>query len=308
MNFGTIDYYNAGPTGYDDIFIAKYDSSGNFLWANAAGGTSWDYGFGITTDANNNVFLTGMFESSSVNFGTNTLHTAGAYDMFIVKYDESGNVQWAKSAGGTSSDCGYSVSTDAIGNAFVAGYFDSPTITFGTDTLTNAGSGDIFIAKYTPSGNAIWAKRAGDVWDDTGTGVCTDGNGNVLLTGYFSSYTISFGATTINNPNGFSYNDVFISKLGNTTVTGIEEKFESSIFNISPNPFSTQTTLQTNIPLHNAALTVNNCFGQTVAQIKNINGKTITFNRDNLPCGLYFIRLTQDNKIFATDKLIITNN
>ncbi|MBI3501607.1 MAG: CotH kinase family protein [Bacteroidetes bacterium] len=75
---------------------------------------------------------------------------------------------------------------------------------------------------------------------------------------------------------------------------------------IYPNPFSTQTTLQTNNPFHNATLTVDNCFGQTVKQIKNINGRTVVFSRDNLASGLYFVRLTEENKTIAVDKLVIT--
>lgn len=76
---------------------------------------------------------------------------------------------------------------------------------------------------------------------------------------------------------------------------------------VFPNPFSAQTTLQTDNPVHNATLTVYNCFGQTVSQINNLSGKTIIFNRDNLLSGLYFVRLTGEGKIIAADKLIITD-
>ncbi|MBI4930223.1 MAG: T9SS type A sorting domain-containing protein [Bacteroidetes bacterium] len=82
---------------------------------------------------------------------------------------------------------------------------------------------------------------------------------------------------------------------------------KNNSFTITPNPFSTQTTLQTNNPLRNATLTVDNCFGQTVAQIKNISGQTITFHRDNLASGLYFVRLTEENKTIAVDKLVIAD-
>jgi len=78
-------------------------------------------------------------------------------------------------------------------------------------------------------------------------------------------------------------------------------------FTFFPNPFSAQTTLQTDNLLHNATLTIYNSFGQTVKQIKNISGSTVTLFRDNLPSGLYFIRLTQDNKIIMIDKLVITD-
>src|ERR1035437_9994737 len=85
------------------------------------------------------------------------------------------NWSWAKSAGGTSNDLGQSVSTDASGNAFVTGYFQSPTIPFGsTTTLTNAGSSNIFLAKYDASGNVLWAKSAGGTSFDEGLGISTD--------------------------------------------------------------------------------------------------------------------------------------
>ncbi len=76
--------------------------------------------------------------------------------------------------------------------------------------------------------------------------------------------------------------------------------------NIYPNPFSTQTTLRTDGLLKNATLTVYNSFGQTVKQIKNISGQTVTLFRDNFPSGLYFLRVTEENKIY-TDKLVITD-
>jgi|ERR1035437_6446744 PKD repeat protein len=77
---------------------------------------------------------------------------------------------------------------------------------------------------------------------------------------------------------------------------------------IYPNPFSSSTTLQSDIFFKDATLTIYNSYGQTVKQIKNISGQAVTLTRDNLPSGLYFIRLTQDNKILATDKLVITDN
>ena len=76
---------------------------------------------------------------------------------------------------------------------------------------------------------------------------------------------------------------------------------------IYPNPFCTQTVLQADIPLKNATLTVDNCIGQTVKQINNISGQTVTLFRDNLPSGLYFVRLTENNNILVVKKLVITD-
>lgn len=110
-------------------------------------------------------------------------------------------------------------------------------------------------------------------------------------------------------PSSFGYKDTMLNKYlecFNGTLS-IDEEPDKKTVRIYPNPFSLQATLQTEVPLINATLTAYNCFGQTVAQIKNISGQAITFNRDNLSNGLYFIRLTQDNKIIATEKLIITD-
>ncbi|MBI4931610.1 MAG: T9SS type A sorting domain-containing protein [Bacteroidetes bacterium] len=77
---------------------------------------------------------------------------------------------------------------------------------------------------------------------------------------------------------------------------------------IYPNPFSNKSTMQTDNFLKCATLTFYSSFGQPVKQIKNISEQTVTLHRDNLPSGLYFIRLTQDNKVIAADKLVITDN
>ncbi len=73
-----------------------------------------------------------------------------------------------------------------------------------------------------------------------------------------------------------------------------------------PNPFSTTTVLHTDDKLNNATLTLNNYIGQTVKQIKNISGTSVTLSRDELPNGLYFLHITEGNKIYS-GKLIITN-
>jgi len=76
---------------------------------------------------------------------------------------------------------------------------------------------------------------------------------------------------------------------------------------ISPNPFSSSTTIQTNKKLINATLTIFNSFGQQVKQIKYLSGQEILLHRDNLSNGFYFIRLSQDSKTVGTGKLIIIN-
>ena len=309
ITFGTTTLTNA-RADTTDIFVVKYDASGNVLWAQSAGGYESDGANGISTDASGNVYVTGYFQDSTITFGTITLTNVVNYgyrDIFVVKYDASGNVLWAKSAGGYGVDAGNGISTDAKGNVLVTGSFDSAPITFGTTTLTNAGLDDIFVAKYDTSGNLLWAKSAGGTSSDVGSGISADANGNVLVIGNFESSSITFGTTTLTNAS-FSYHDIFVAKLDSTGAVGITETNNFlNTTNIFPNPFSTQTTLKTDNLLKNATLTVYNLYGQTVKEIKNILRQTVIISRDNLASGLYFVRLTENNKTLAVDKLVITD-
>ena len=196
ITFGTTILTNAGS---GNMFIVKYDASGNVIWAKSAGGTGDDRAFGVATDANGNVLITGAFTSPTITFGTTTLTNANGFEMFIVKYDANGNVLWAKSAGGTSSDQCKSVSVDAAGNAIIIGFFQSSAITFGTTTLTNTGVSSTFIVKYDAAGSVLWAKYAGGSSVGFGNSGSVDASGNILVTGYFSSPTMTFGTTIITN-------------------------------------------------------------------------------------------------------------
>lgn len=109
----------------------------------------------------------------------------------------------------------------------------------------------------------------------------------------------------------FSLNDTaYYPSVGGSCnlAVGISSYGERSRISFHPNPFFIQTTLKMDNYEANTSLSVYNSFGQLVKQIDNLSGQSIIFRRDNLPGGLYFIKLMQDNKTLATDKLIITDN
>lgn len=89
--------------------------------------------------------------------------------------------------------------------------------------------------------------------------------------------------------------------------SGINAHSKQYTLDFYPNPFSTETTFQTDKSLRNATLSVYNCFGQIVAQINNINGQTATFTRDYLASGIYVVWVTEENNTIAVDKLVITD-
>jgi len=204
--FGTDTLKNAGNVG--DIFIVKFDGLGNILWAKREGGVGLEIPHSIHIDGTNNIVVAGRFSSNSITFGTTTLLQAGSMDVFIVKYNPAGDILWAKGAGGGSNDEGYSLSSDPSGNIYLAGYFTQPA-NFGTIKLTSAGQADMFLAKYDPSGNVLWAKGAGGKGDDRSTGLQTDASGNSYITGFYTGDSISFGQILIPND---SVDNSFIAK------------------------------------------------------------------------------------------------
>src|ERR1041385_4184161 len=100
----------------------------------------------------------------------------------VFSFAQVSNWVWAKSGAGNLTDEGYAVCTDNSGNSYITGFFESPTITFGTFTLTNNGVSDMFIAKYDQNGNVLWAKSAGGSSPERGYAVATDDSGNVFVT------------------------------------------------------------------------------------------------------------------------------
>ena len=208
----------SGPGGSPDVFVAKLDSSGNWLWAERAGGPSADTGFGIAVDSSDNTYVTGIFTASlhtnPADFGNTTLlSSSGSSDVFVAKLDSSGDWLWAKRAGGsTDSNVGIGIAVDSSFNAYVTGYFTGSSADFGNTTLNSSGSSDVFVAKLDSSGDWLWAKRAGGAAVDDGSGIAVDSSGNAYLTGGFFGSSADFGNTTLSKSNS-SRSDVFVAKL-----------------------------------------------------------------------------------------------
>jgi len=212
---------NLTSLGGNEAFIAKYDASGNYVWAKRVGGSSGDVSHALVLDGSGNVHVTGYFNGTAdfdPGAGTASLMSVGTQDIFIAKYDASGNYVWAKWAGGSISDFGYGIALDGTGNVHVTGYF-SLTADFdpgtGIANLTSVGDRDIFIAKYDASGNYLWAKAIGGAGTDTGYGIAVDGSSNVYATGGFINSKVDFdpGAGTVELSAGFANQDAFVVRL-----------------------------------------------------------------------------------------------
>ncbi|MGC9361430.1 MAG: PKD domain-containing protein [Candidatus Syntrophosphaera sp.] len=198
--------------GYNDIVVAKLNSSGTWLWAKKAGGTSYESGNGVAVDNSGNVYLTGGFSSATMAMGNTTLiNTNNMYEVFLAKLDTNGNWLWAKSAGGSGADLAYAVTVDPGGNPVITGSIGDQA-NFGPYSLPLTGFYDIFVAKLGPSGNWLWASKAGGSDWDEGLSVDTDQNSNVFLTGRFRD-TCQFGSISLSSP---AATDGFVGKMSSS--------------------------------------------------------------------------------------------
>ncbi len=206
--FGSFTLTNQGNY---DIFLVKYDSGGNVIWARSSGGSGNDYGYSTKTDPTGNIYVAGSFGSPTTIFGVYTLTNNGVCDSYLTKYDTNGNVLWANNAIGTGGDETWSLCTDALGNVYVTGDYVSPTLIFGSYTLTNTGVSPMYIAKYNNTGIVQWAVNISGTSTsyDLSNWIIANAAGDLIITGAYTSSSLVIGSNTLIN-NGSS--DVFIAK------------------------------------------------------------------------------------------------
>ena len=149
-----ISVHNLTSSVGHDIYFAKYDASGNYVYAKSLSGSGFsDLSERIFLDASGNIFLCGAFDGT-VDFdpgsGTQDHSSAGGFDIFLAQYDGSGNYIYAKTFGSAGIDNGWAAATDISGNTYLTGLIEG-TVNFDVTTqLTAVNSVDIFIAKFGP--------------------------------------------------------------------------------------------------------------------------------------------------------------
>ncbi|MCA0427302.1 MAG: T9SS type A sorting domain-containing protein [Bacteroidetes bacterium] len=198
---GTATFSNSQTTltsnGATDVWVAKFASSnGALTWAISAGGTSYDYGQGIATDASGSVIVVGDYKLNA-SFGSTTLTNSGnESNGFIAKLTSGGAFSWAKSFGGPGSDGGFGVGTDVSGNIYLAGLF-SNVATFGSFSKTSLGVSDAFVARLdSVTGSFQWVNAVGGIGQDGFRGLSMDPTGKVFVVGSFAG-TVAFGSESL---------------------------------------------------------------------------------------------------------------
>ena len=161
-----------GPNaGGVDAFVARYDNAGNRLWIRQFGTSNHDWASALAPDGAGGVMITGVTAGSLG--GPN----AGGNDVFVARYDETGNQLWIRQFGTSSRDEACALAPDGAGGAMVAGF------TSGSLGGANAGAHDAFLARYDESGNQLWIRQFGAAFRDEALALAPDVAGGVMIAG-----------------------------------------------------------------------------------------------------------------------------
>lgn len=206
-----------------DLFFAKYDPDGNLLLLKGTGGPDFDEGYTALADRTGNIIVTGNF-AGTVRFAPDVeLTSVGGADSYLAKFDATGALIWARQVGGPAFDQIREIALDAAGNIYAGGRFQGATTVAPGVTLTSAGSNDVFVAKFNPSGTLLWAIQSGGPGDDRGFDIAVDNRGNAYIAGSFSSLA-TFGPFTRDSAGS---TDMFIAKLIVPTILATGQRLTS---------------------------------------------------------------------------------
>ncbi len=182
----------APNAGWDDAWLAHYDSAGNQSWIRQLGSSYFDYAQAGATDSSGGVYV-GGYTNGSLG-GPNA---AGYPDTWLARYDAAGNQTWIRQFGTSSSDYAWAAAPDGSGGVYVGGYTD------GSLGGPSAGSTDVWLTHYEGAGNRTWIRQLGTFGGESLAAAAPDGSGGVYVSG---STERSFGGPSAGS------NDVWLAR------------------------------------------------------------------------------------------------
>ena len=212
MNFGlhTISNSNVSQA---EVFIAKLDSSGEWQWANSAGGDGGDSAYDMAINSNGLVSIAGAY-TGQIQFGTHSLSSTFE-DQSFVSFISSQNGTWM---GATNLEADLvritGVSSFQNGDFAIVGYFSGSMSLGSTNLQSYVDQQDIFVSRISSNGNWVWAVSAEGNGQDCAFDVTIGSNDKVVVVGHFMSTSITFGDFDIYNTNSWEPDwDIYVAWL-----------------------------------------------------------------------------------------------
>lgn len=195
--------------GVRDLYIARFQPDGTHLWSQRYGGASEDSATELAFDSVGNFYVLGSFTlTMDLGTGPMTAPYENGSDLFLAKFDSDGTALWSKhfpGFGGSESGTGLAVDSD--GNVSISGNF-AGNINIDGQPLTSS-STDVFVAKFSPAGDCLWAGRFGGAGFDSSADLAVDSTGHAIITGFFQE-TTDFGGQTLTSAGSL---DIFLCRV-----------------------------------------------------------------------------------------------
>ena len=189
--------YTLTNAGSADGILIKYSSSGEVEWATSVGGTEIDSITSVAQTTDGGYIVGGNFHGESIQIGDYTLTNVGRSDGMLIKYNSSGEVEWATTIGGNSEEEINSVATTRDGGYIVGGKFDSKVLQVGEHILTNTGNSAGMLVKYKSNNEIEWAISLGGANGDSIKSVAEANDEGYIIRGYFYAYNFNIGNSKI---------------------------------------------------------------------------------------------------------------
>lgn len=310
-------------SGAYDLFLAKYSTSGTYLWAKHMGPTQPGI-VKINFDNNNDIIFVGSFSQSTIDFdpsaNTYTLEANGngVSKIFVSKYSNVGTFisvfEIASKQTFPNPNTNYidAAEVDSNGDIFLMGVIQTTSTqslicdfdpSAATSPTVESKTGQ-FIAKYSNNGAYQWVKAIPNVY-----AFCMNVDaGNVIIGGYSTGgnvYDFDLSSATYSiSLGGATSSECYLAKYGNNTV-GINDLNDiNPTFSLYPNPTNSVINMESLVFNKNPTiLYITNTLGQTILS-KTITENNTQLNVSDFTKGIYFVILKSDNKI-STQKLII---
>lgn len=180
-----------GSTGSTDGFLAKYDTSGAFVWAKRIGGAGHDETYGVAVDELDNIYLVGQM-SGTVNFGTMEepvalVHEGGSWDAFCASYRPDGELAWVRGIQGTGGQRAQSIAYQA-GHVYAYGVCSGETHADNVATLSAGNNNQAFLCKMDTAGQVKWLLGHGGTGSEIGEAIRADAT-HLYIMGSFTDVT-----------------------------------------------------------------------------------------------------------------------
>ena len=328
----------------EDIYLIKYSSDGDIVWAKREGGNKNDRTYGITTDKDNNIYTSGYFtDTAYFGHGMYTSHTPQG-SIYFAKYDSSGNIQYLKTPKRGGNGTGLDITFSDDGYLYMCGTVSDTTV-LGNDTIKPT-SNVALLVKYDEYGNVIWAKqypstkhqnafrvitdnnndiylvilygntslakfsKDGDLvwsnetippapWPVSVQGISRDKNGGIFITGTYDNKHNIFGNDTLYSSSQGLYQPGYIAKVGAYPLT-IERSETIPRYTLYPNPNNGIFQISGNDLKGYFNYEVVNTSGQVAYKSKiQIIDNSVPISIQELPPGLYILKMYSKKDVYS---------